>query len=306
MDIDLLRTFLLVREIGHFGKTAEILKITQSAVSLRVKHLEDQLGAPLFNRYRNNLQLTETGERFVLYAEKILTEWEKAKLDVGLRKQSRKVIRFGATNGFCNILLKTCVAPIYDSISQVMLKVISQDEESLRARLRDKRIDIALLYETLRDTEFHSVPVSSIELVLVSTTPGLTMEKVLEGDYVNVEWGSFFNTRFLELSSRMPNPVLQATESPFALQFILDHGGSAYLPYRLVEKFLGSTLHRVDDAPVLDQPIYAIYAKASGFRADIETIVKVLTEHARPTFSSLDDVVTNFQPVVDTPRLSVA
>lgn len=304
MDTELLKTFLIVRELGHFGKAAETLKITQSAVSLRIKHLEDELDAPLFFRYRNNLQLTDPGERFILYAEKILKEWDNAKLDITMRKQNRKIIRFGATNGFCSILLKHCMKPIYQNNRDITLKVFSQDEESLRSRLREKRIDLVLLYEALKDQDFVSTPVSNVELALVSTTRGMTQEQVLQGDYVAVEWGSFFNTRFLELSSQMPSPVLQVTKCDFALQFILDNGGSAYLPYRLVEPYLGTSLHLVDDAQILNQPIYAIHARSSPLKNDIEAITSILVENSRPVFSSLDDVMKEFHPV-DEPLLAV-
>jgi len=304
MDTVLLKTFLMVRELGHFGKTAKNLGITQSAVSLRIKQIEDELDAPLFNRYRNNLQLTDTGERFVLYAEKIISDWENAKLDIELRKQGRKNIRLGVCNGFCSNLLKNCIVAVYENSPGITLKVTTQDEANLRARLREKRMDLILLYEAFRDTDFVSVPVSSIELVLVSSEPGMTLEKMMAGEYVTVEWGSFFNTRFLELSSRMPSPVFQCTESEFALQFILDHGGSAYLPYRLVENHLEDKLHRIESAPVLDQPIYAIYPAASHYRQEIASIIDVLKETARPAFSSLEDVMNAFQPLEESALLT--
>ncbi|MEX2366994.1 MAG: LysR family transcriptional regulator, partial [Pseudohongiellaceae bacterium] len=76
MDIELLRTFLEVRNTRHFGKAANNLFITQAAVSSRIKLLEQMLESPLFVRYRNNLQLTEAGERLVNHAEEILKAWE--------------------------------------------------------------------------------------------------------------------------------------------------------------------------------------------------------------------------------------
>ena len=58
MDTELLKTFLEVNRTRHFGKAAENLYLTQSAVSARIKLLEDLLGTPLFSRARNNVQLT--------------------------------------------------------------------------------------------------------------------------------------------------------------------------------------------------------------------------------------------------------
>ncbi|WP_351060278.1 LysR family transcriptional regulator, partial [Psychrobacter sp. TB20-MNA-CIBAN-0197] len=53
MDIDLLKTFVEVVRTRHFGKAAENLYITQSAVSFRIRQLEQGLGVNLFIRQRN-------------------------------------------------------------------------------------------------------------------------------------------------------------------------------------------------------------------------------------------------------------
>ncbi|MGL5048089.1 MAG: LysR family transcriptional regulator, partial [Shewanella sp.] len=58
MDTDLLKTFLEVSRTRHFGKAAENLYLTRSAVSFRVKQLESILGVALFERQRNNIQPT--------------------------------------------------------------------------------------------------------------------------------------------------------------------------------------------------------------------------------------------------------
>ena len=65
MDIDLLKTFVEVVRTRHFGKAAENLYITQSAVSFRIRQLEQGLGVNLFIRQRNNIQLTAPGERLL-------------------------------------------------------------------------------------------------------------------------------------------------------------------------------------------------------------------------------------------------
>jgi DNA-binding transcriptional LysR family regulator len=68
MDTDLLRTFIEVSKTRHFGRAAENLYLTQSAVSFRIRQLEQQLGVSLFARHRNNIQLTQSGEHLLPYA----------------------------------------------------------------------------------------------------------------------------------------------------------------------------------------------------------------------------------------------
>ena len=73
MDTELLKTFLEVQKTRHFGKAAENLYLTQSAVSFRIRQLEQSLGVPLFNRFRNNIQLTVAGEMLLLHAQAVLS-----------------------------------------------------------------------------------------------------------------------------------------------------------------------------------------------------------------------------------------
>ena len=79
MDTDLLRTFIEVSKTRHFGRAAENLYLTQSAVSFRIRQLEQQLGVSLFARHRNNIQLTQSGEHLLPYAETILQTLGRAK-----------------------------------------------------------------------------------------------------------------------------------------------------------------------------------------------------------------------------------
>ncbi|HBY5160968.1 LysR family transcriptional regulator, partial [Acinetobacter baumannii] len=52
VDTELLKTFLEVSRTRHFGRAAEALYLTQSAVSFRIRQLENQLGVNLFTRHR--------------------------------------------------------------------------------------------------------------------------------------------------------------------------------------------------------------------------------------------------------------
>lgn len=72
MDTELLKTFLEVSRTRHFGKAAESLYLTQSAVSFRIRQLENQVGTELFTRHRNNIQLTPAGQTLVPYAENLM------------------------------------------------------------------------------------------------------------------------------------------------------------------------------------------------------------------------------------------
>ena len=65
MDIDLARTFLEIARLGSLAAAAETLHVTQTAVSARVRSLEDLLGRQLFLRNKAGASLTSAGEHFM-------------------------------------------------------------------------------------------------------------------------------------------------------------------------------------------------------------------------------------------------
>jgi DNA-binding transcriptional LysR family regulator len=86
LDTELLKTFLEVQKTRHFGKAADNLYLTQSAVSFRIRQLEQSLGVALFSRHRNNIQLTEAGELLLPHAEAVISALQAAKTQ--LQQQS--------------------------------------------------------------------------------------------------------------------------------------------------------------------------------------------------------------------------
>ena len=78
MDTQHLRAFALVAETGSFSLAAERLHLTQPAVSKRVALLEQQLGAPLFDRIGRHVSLTEAGAALLPHAQRIARELQAA------------------------------------------------------------------------------------------------------------------------------------------------------------------------------------------------------------------------------------
>jgi DNA-binding transcriptional LysR family regulator len=78
LDPDLLQAFLAVADHRSFTRAAVALNRTQSAVSMQVRRLEEQLDAELFHRTRSNVDLSAAGERLLGYARRILSLNEEA------------------------------------------------------------------------------------------------------------------------------------------------------------------------------------------------------------------------------------
>ena len=87
MNFRHIQAFLALVEEKHFGKAAKRIHITQSAFSMQIKALEEEIGAPLFIRNNRNVELTEVGEVFLKNAPDI---YEKIKSTLDETKAAAK------------------------------------------------------------------------------------------------------------------------------------------------------------------------------------------------------------------------
>ncbi|MTI15830.1 LysR family transcriptional regulator [Rhodobacteraceae bacterium RKSG542] len=72
LDIDQLRTFLAISEMGSFTRAGEVVHKTQSAVSMQMRKLEERVGQPLFVKDGRNSRLTKEGQKLREYAGRIV------------------------------------------------------------------------------------------------------------------------------------------------------------------------------------------------------------------------------------------
>src|SRR5688500_6518228 len=95
MDLNLAKTFLDIVATGNFLRAAERLHVTQTAVSARVRNLEELLGRKLFVRNKAGASLTTAGERFLRYAQTLVQVWERARHQVAVPAGKRALVTVG-------------------------------------------------------------------------------------------------------------------------------------------------------------------------------------------------------------------
>ncbi|MES2888035.1 MAG: LysR family transcriptional regulator [Pseudomonadota bacterium] len=72
MELSQLRSFVMLAEIGNVRRAASLLAVSQPALSMRIKRLEDELGWKLFDRQARGVTLTQSGARWLLHCKQLL------------------------------------------------------------------------------------------------------------------------------------------------------------------------------------------------------------------------------------------
>ena len=262
MDIVLARTFLEIVTCGNFVRAAERLHVTQTAVSVRVRTLEELLGRKLFVRNKAGASLTSAGEQFFRYAPLLIQVWERARQQVAVPPGLDAVVSVAAELALWDPFLLEWLVRMRRSAPQLALRAQVGLPDSLMNEVSAGVIDIAVMYAPHHRPGLKIELLMKEQLVLVTTArrkaaPGAT-------EYVYVDWGpdfaSYHNLTFPDLS----NPGTHVGLGPLGLRYILQAGGSGYFRRHAVQPHLADgTLSLVRGAPEFVYPAYAVYSEGA-------------------------------------------
>ncbi|MUK41614.1 HTH-type transcriptional regulator HdfR [Aliivibrio fischeri] len=277
LDTDLLKTFLEVTKTRHFGRAAEHLFLTQSAVSFRVRQLESQLGNPLFTRQRHNVQLTAAGERLLPYAEAILQTWGRAKQDVALTEDYNSQITIGASTLIWEFDgISDWINGIYDTISGLALRLESIPRQELAKALLEKSVDLFITSEPPKIDGIRVFKIRNYQLQLVSSTPNSTMETIQSMPLVYLDWGARFAIQHSKIAELQKTPILHTHSSKMALDYLMSHSSIGYLPAPVINQSVDNKeLYVVEGAPIMEQELYLVWQEKSEKAELIDQITNI-------------------------------
>lgn len=264
MKIELLKTFLEVSRTLHFRIASEHLFITQSAVSARIKLLEDDLGVLLFDRSQKHLKLTPEGNRLIKHANELLFMWQKTKQDVGIADSDAHQLVIGSMMSIWDIVLQDWLKKIHRNLDDVSLLTNTYSPSELRKSVLSRVIDIAFLFEPPFVEDLVTEKVATIPLHLVTTEPTELSDIFSLDNYIMVDYGEAINAQHLREFQQAPPAKHYMSQPRIALNFLLDAGGSAYLPKQMAFEYIAcNKLFEIEDAPVYSRDVYAAYLAKS-------------------------------------------
>ncbi|MCL1068166.1 LysR family transcriptional regulator [Shewanella olleyana] len=279
MDTDLLTTFLEVYRTRHFGKAADNLFLTRSAVSFRVKQLETLLGVSLFDRERNNIQPTPAGERMLEHANAVLTAVERAKQDVSLSSSQSVQLTLGIGHNVWDSYLNNFIQPLCSGLQDVSLRTDVVTTAVMSKQLSERTLDIALSFDPLRIDDIEITKLNRVNLILVSNQPDLILENLKQTPYIKVDWGTAFNIMHAQELTCLPMPVLHTSSAQIAYEFMIQNGGCAFLPESMVEqKVKQGKLFVVAGVNPMRRHIYAAHWTKNERIDEIEQALLLLTD----------------------------
>ena len=270
MDLVLAKTFLEIAESGSFVTAAGKLNVTQTAVSARVRTLEEQLGRRLFVRNKAGARRTPAGERVVKHAANLIQVWDRARLQVGLPEGRVDIASVGAEISLWNPTLVDWLTWMRQEHPDVAITAEVDTTANLLERVKDGSLDMAVAYDPPHSGHLVVELLVEERLIMVTSRPDGTIGP--QEDYVYVDWGMTFQASHQAAFPDLGVPDVSISHGPLALLYIAQSGGSGYFRQSAVKEFLDAgKLYRVADAPEFAYSMHLVYSN----RAETSLVERV-------------------------------
>jgi len=165
---------------GNFTKAAQKLFISQPSLSVAVKGVEAEIGAPLFERSGARVTLTEVGREYIAAAEKIMSirqDFEKRLGDIyGLEVGSLAV---GGTNYLSSYVLPRIITEFSSLYPKINVTLAEEHSKTLGEMIRDGRLDVIIDSFERPDADYEAYPLAR-ERIFLCVPAALPVNKGLE------------------------------------------------------------------------------------------------------------------------------
>ncbi|MGR3678844.1 MAG: LysR substrate-binding domain-containing protein [Paracoccaceae bacterium] len=287
-----LRYFNALVQHGHFGRAAEACAVSQPALSMQIKEMEENLGTPLLERLPRKVHLTTTGREVFDRARDILRSVEELE-DLARATQDQLVgkLRIGVIPTIAPYLLPAIVDLLGRSFQGADILFRETMTSTLIRELSEGHVDMAIVALPISEPWLTEAPLFQEEFVLVRpeddrAKPVPDPARLREMRLLLLEEGHCFRDQaltFCNIHTNAPRETLDGTNLSTLVQMVGAGVGITLIPEMAVPVETRSAAVSVArfPAPRPVRTVGLIWRKTSPLTAHYQRFAKVLKEASR-------------------------
>ncbi|MGB9277663.1 MAG: LysR family transcriptional regulator [Terrimicrobiaceae bacterium] len=273
MEMRDLRSFVLLAQQLHFGRTARLLHVSQPALTKQIRRVEEDLGCSLFERGKHGTKLTSAGEQFLGEARPIVTGFDRLMASGrSLARGESGRLRMGF--GFHTFeLVPRLIAKLRRWVPAVQISLRDMSTLEQIEGLRSGRIDVGFVRSPVSN-EFESIPVITDRLALVTSddshiAQNATLRDCAEEPFILIsnERAPTFRRHVIALCARFgfhPRIIQDTSEVTTSLALVRAGLGVTLIPQSFGTAHIsGVHLHELSD-PAASWAVSAAWRKNDG------------------------------------------
>ncbi|WP_321785408.1 transcriptional regulator CynR [Paraburkholderia sp. J94] len=266
-----IRYVLTVAELKNFTRAAEVLHVSQPALSQQIRQLEEELGAALFDRSGRAISLTDFGRVYIEHARKALDHLDAGKRALqDVRGLTRGLLRLAYAPTFAEYLIGPALRRFHAAHPAIAVEVSELPLEEIESRLERDALDLGIGFTDVRSEQLHTQPLFAEPIsLLVGTGHALARRRkpvtaqqlqdvplaLLSPDFVVRK----FADAYFRAHQISPPVIVQANAVGTVLKLVKDGALATVLPSTVLREHRG--LASVPVTPALPQRTVALLAR---------------------------------------------
>lgn len=288
-----LRYFEALASQKHFGRAAETCAITQPALSMQIRDMENAIGAPLFERGVHGVRLTGFGEEASDRIRAILQSVEELE-DLARSAQDHLVgrLKIGVIPTIAPYLLPTLIRSLSADHPDLDIRVRESVTPRLIQELNEGRLDTAIVALPVSEPSLVEVPLLEERFLLVrpvadENLPIPSNDNLKEMRLLLLEEGHCFRDQaltFCNINSLQPREVLDASSLSTLVQMVSAGLGVTLIPEMAVDIETRSANVSVTrfEPPEPTRTLGMVWRKTSALATQYEQIAEIVRRSAAP------------------------
>lgn len=249
MELRQLQTFVTAARLESFSKAAGILGYSQSAVTVQIRLLEEELGTRLFDRLGRRICLTPQGQRFLEHSQQILKDVNQAAQAAGEGGELKNPLHIGALESLCSSKLPPVLSWFRKYHPNVSIKITTAPPGRLCQLLDQNQVDLIYLLDRARYSKNWIKAMEQEEPIEFITSSSywrdrpkaLPLIKLLKEPFFLTEKNENYRREldsYLESQNLELTPAVEVSNTDFIIRLLKENGGISYLPRFAVKEAL--------------------------------------------------------------------
>lgn len=249
MEIRCMRTFLMVADLGSFSKAADVLGYTQSAVTVQIRQLEQELGLPLFDRNGKCVTLTDVGRSFYYGTMQIVNEMDELIDSTLSSKELCGELRIGTVESVCSSILPTVLTSFSKTYPKVRVSVEIGSPGELLDQLDKNLFDaVYLLDQRIYGSKWTTILAKPEEVIFVASPnhplarqQRITLDEVIACPVMLTEANVSYRRaleNYLAAEGKDIRTHLSSASTDLILKVLCLGGGVSFLPEFIVRNMV--------------------------------------------------------------------
>ena len=291
MEIRNLATFVRIAQLHNFSKAAEQLGYSQSAITMQIKQLEEELNVRLFERIGKHIRLTQAGDRLLPRAMEVLNAVRRAQTVSMGQGEISGPLRIGTAKSLLISVLPPVIVEFSRRYPKVEVSTCTGLVEELFCMVRQNDIDLLFFLDKRIDfPEWVKVSERKEEIFFVASAASpladrkkIPLDELVEQPFLLTEHGISYRYAFEQMVAQNGleiHPFLETGNTDIITRMLLHNMGVSFLPGYVVQDYLRSgQLVALDvDCPEAQMWTQLVYHRDKEMSSQMEHFIELLND----------------------------